>query len=143
MWKNKPFLYRHLASCDFIKASLTNCKVPWSQNARLGSVTIIRISKTKKKTHAHTHTHTFVSVNCGDFPYTFITLILTKRYFYRLNPTLNLPFIKKTVCFVTLSDKHNLLFFNYFLPRGRQVPTMSHFFDFTILVGTFGTHNVA
>ncbi len=58
------------------------------------------------------HTHTFVSVNCGDFLKTSITFILTKLNFLSPNPKPT-PY-KKTVCIVTLSDKHHLLFFRYF-----------------------------
>ncbi len=43
---------------------------------------------THTQTHTHTHTHTFVSVNCGGFPYTSITFILTKQYFLSPYPKL-------------------------------------------------------
>ncbi len=45
-------------------------------------------TQTHTQTHTHTHTHTFVSVNCGGFPYTSITFILTKQYFLSPYPKL-------------------------------------------------------
>ncbi len=59
MWRNKPFLYRHLASCDFIKASLTNCSAMESKRETRISDNNKDIQDNKKR-HTRTHTHTYV-----------------------------------------------------------------------------------
>ncbi len=67
---------------------------------------------------------------------------MTKRYFLSPNPKPT-PY-RKPVCILTLSDKHYLLFWIIFCPRGdhRPLPTMSKISGF-ILVGTIGhTHTV-
>ncbi len=60
------------------------------------------------------NTHTFVSVNCGDFPYTSVTFILTKLYFLSPNPKPT-PY-RKPVWILILLDKHHLLFLIIFFP---------------------------
>ncbi len=89
----------------------------------------------------HTHTRLFLWI---------VGLSIDSYCFYTdqtifLSPNPKPTHYRKPVCIVTLSDKHHLLFFIFFSPRGdsRPVPTMSKISGFSILVGTFGPHNVA
>ncbi len=77
--------------------------------------------------HLRTHTHTFEM--CGDFPYTSITFILTKKYFLSPNLTENL--------FASFTNFNDFLFH-----RGdhRPVPTMSKMSGFTILFFLLHAH---